>query len=268
MIQASFSCLKGLGTSVEARLWQLGCLSWDQFAFLPPKTLSPAKEQQVWEEIRQAQYALDAQWADYFIHRFPKADKIRVLKEFQHKTAYVDIETTGLGRKDTITTIAVLTHDQLRILVKGFNRKELPCLLKDTKLLVTFNGTRFDLPFLRRHFNIDLTIPHLDLYPILSHMGYKGGQKRCEDAMGIRRVHSRGLDGAHAPQLWDQWQHHKDTNALKELIRYNAEDALMLEQLAVRAYNKAMAHFPVGIRLKSSHQKWPMDAVENFCNAL
>ena len=268
MIQASFSCFKGLGTSAEAKLWQYGCLSWNRLSFLPPKTLSESKLKQVKLEIIQARTALDAGWADYFLNRFQGSDKIRVFKEFQHQTAFIDIETTGLDRRDTITTIAVMTHGTLRVLVNGFDLDQFPRLLKDVKLLITFNGARFDLPFLRRHFNIDLGIPHLDLMLVLADLGYKGGQKKCETAMGLTRTCVPEQSGMHAPELWNRWQTTRNFNYLKKLIIYNAEDVFMLEKLAILAYKRTMSLMPVRVHLQSSQDSTDMNVNKIYSVAL
>ena len=48
-------------------------------------------------------------------------------------------------------------------------------------LVVTFNGTSFDLPFIRRAFpNISLPAVHIDLRFVMRRLGYRGGLKKIE----------------------------------------------------------------------------------------
>ena len=50
--------------------------------------------------------------------------------------------------------------------------------LKKYKLIVTFNGSVFDLPLLKRHFSdIIPDIPHIDLRFLCAKLGLKGSLK-------------------------------------------------------------------------------------------
>jgi len=252
MLTSSFSCFTGLSSASEQKLWELGCLAWDQFEYLPEKTFSPQKMNDVRLQIDQATIALKAGMPDYFLNRFANPDKIRVLKKFQKESAVIDIETTGLTQDSEITSIAVLKHGKIFMYVKDINLSNFLESLKDINLIITFNGTRFDLPFIKKFFNIDLPIPHLDLLPVLKQLGYVGGQKQCEAALGLGRSLSTGLDGRDAVSLWKSWQRHQIQSDLKHLIFYNAEDVFMLEKLAVQSYNLAMKKFPISLRIKTS----------------
>ena len=252
MITASFSCFKGLSNSAEQKIWQLGCLSWDRVSFLPYGTFSKKKTEIITLEIKKAQKALQAGLVDYFLNRFKSADKVRVLAEFQEQTAVLDIETTGLSRKDAVTTIAILKNGLIHVFINGIDFEDFFMMLKDVKLLITFNGSRFDLPFLRRLFPIDLNIPHLDMMLVLNGLGFKGGQKKCEVLARIKRKYSQGVSGDNAVFLWNRWKNVNDFNALKQLVLYNAEDVFMLEKLAVKAYNLVMKTYPMQVSLKSS----------------
>ena len=252
MLTASFACFKGLSISSEQKIWELGCHSWDHFDHLPKKTFSAHKMLTVHSEIKQAQIALKARMADYFLNRFKNPDKIRVLSEFQNQSAVIDIETTGLTAKDEITTIAVLKNGVIFLFVKDINLDDFLESIQDVKLLITFNGTRFDLPFIKKFFTIDLTIPHLDIMPVLKQLGYVGGQKRCEELLHLKRLYSDGMGGTDAIFLWKDWQQNRNRGALNQLMLYNADDVFMLEKLAIKSYNLVMKSFPLRLNLKSS----------------
>lgn len=214
--------------------------------------MSPGKTASIALEIKQAETALKADMADYFLNRFQGLDKIRVLHDFQAQAAVVDIETTGLNPNDVITSIAMLNNGKISLFVNGINLPDFLSALSTVKLLITFNGARFDLPFLRRHFLIDLGIPHLDLMPVLKQLGYSGGQKQCEKKAKLQRCHSDGMSGKDAVFLWNRWETQNHRESLNELMIYNAEDVFMLEKLAVKAYNLVMKTFPMHLSLESS----------------
>lgn len=251
MLTASFSCFKGLSISSERKIWELGCLSWEQFNYLPKSTFSAKKTAVVRSEIEQARIALKGGMVDYFLNRFTNPDKVRVLSEFQNRSAIIDIETTGLTSKDEITCIAVLKHGEISLFVKNINLSGFLETLQGVNLLITYNGTRFDIPFIRKSFGIDLAIPHLDLMPVLKQLGYAGGQKKCEELLRLKRTHSSGVRGEDAIFLWDGWQRYGNRADLDQLMLYNAEDVFMLEKLAVKSYNRVMRNSPLGSKLKS-----------------
>lgn len=260
MLKISFSCLKGFSDSAEQKIWQLGCLTWEHIAYLPSGTFSPDKTRSLATEINRAKIAYIAQLPDYFIHRFKHANKVRVFKDFQENSAVLDIETTGLGKKDIVTTIALLKKGIIHVFINGVDLDNFLFMLKDVRLLITFNGTRFDLPFLRKHFSIDLNMPHLDLMPVLNALGYRGGQKKCEETCLMRRTFSQCKSGKDAIRLWKEWESKKNRNALQNLAVYNAEDVFMIEKLAVMAYNRVMKIYPMEIFMTSS--------IKNQCLAL
>src|SRR3972149_2982460 len=73
-----------------------------------------------------------------------------------------------------------------RSYVKGVNLEDLPRALERPKVLVTFNGARFDLPFLRRAFpRMRLDQIHVDLLHPLRRLGYRGGLKAIARQGGI-----------------------------------------------------------------------------------
>ena len=88
---------------------------------------------------------------------------------------------------------------------------------------------------------------HIDLRYVLAGLGYRGGLKACEQAMGlIRPKELKEVDGFLAVLLWQE--HLNGTpNALESLLCYNAYDAINLRWLLQRAYNLAVAGIPLEI---------------------
>src|SRR5947207_3465308 len=109
--------------------------------------------------------------------------------------------------------------------------------LRPAMLLVTFNGSRFDLPFLRKAFpRFGLDLIHMDLLHPLRRLGFAGGLKSIEEEMGISRSdETTGLRGIDAIRLWHAYER-GDDDALDLLLAYNMEDVVNLEPLAEFTY--------------------------------
>lgn len=249
MLKATFQCFRGIGPTAEQKLWQRGCLCWRDFRNGGADFLSPRKRELVGEQLAAAESALAAGLADWFLNRLSGPAKLRLLHDFADRALFLDIETTGLEPfYDEVTTVATWRNGIGQCFVRGFNLELLLPELATAELLVTFNGSRFDLPFLRQEFGIDLMQPHLDLmYPMRS-LGYRGGLKVCERQLGFRRTHSEGADGMEAVRLWYAWRRRRNTDALRRLIAYNLEDTYCLAWLAARLSGHAMSDYPLTCR--------------------
>ncbi len=245
MLNVCFSIFDGLSTSAEQRLWERGILTWAHFFTAAPVPLSARKAAHVADQIPGAEAALAAGLADWFLNRLSGMSRVRVYPHFRDAIRYLDIETTGLGPDAVITSIAVYDGRRLNVFVQGVNLHDFPRALAGAKLLVTFNGARFDLPILRRSFRLDLAMPHLDLLPVTKAFGYHGGLKARERQMGIKRQLDGDIDGKAAVDLWYRYADHRDMNALARLAAYNCEDVISLESILVRLYNHEMAAHPL-----------------------
>lgn len=245
MLTATFSVFKGLSPQSEMKLWQRGLLSWKEFQCNREHVpFSPNKTASVLQQIKEAEVALESGLSDWFLKRLVSADKPRIYPHFRNHIRYIDIETTGCSRDSEITSIAVYDGSALQVFVKGFNLHCFPKVLTDAKILVTFNGARFDLPFIRKHFGLDLAYSHIDLLGVTRAYGYSGGLKACEKKMGIDRGTLAGTDGLEAVRLWWHFSHYHDFKALRKLVAYNCMDVLTLETILIRLYNESMRLWP------------------------
>jgi len=148
------------------------------------------------------------------------------------------------GDQDCITTIALYDGNNVRCYIHGENLLDFRDDIEAYRLLVTFNGKTFDVPFLRRYLGMAMDMPHIDLRYLLRTLGYRGGLKACEKQMGLDRGDLEGIDGYCAVLLWHEYVNHDDERALETLLAYNIEDVLNLETLMVRAYNLKVAETP------------------------
>ena len=248
MLRHSFVHLPGIGEKTERSLWQKGIHSWDIFLDEYGRSVSPfgmKKHEVLSGHIERCRERLDALDAGYFAGIMPPSLLWRLFADFRASTAYVDIETTGLGGpNDYITTAAI--HDGTRVFhyIHGENLDSFASDLMKYKLLVTYNGTCFDLPFIRNYFGIPVDNAHIDLRYLLANLGYRGGLKGCEKSLGLDRGELDGVDGYFAVLLWDEYRKRGEEKALETLLAYNMADAVNLENLMVQAFNMKVGNTP------------------------
>ena len=134
-----------------------------------------------------------------------------------------------------------------------------PEALARYRVLVTYNGSTFDLPFLEREFGIRLNQAHIDLRYVLKSLGLGGGLKNCERCLGIQRQGMENIDGSMAVLLWRDYRRRGDPRALETLLAYNVQDTLNLETLMVEAYNRKLESTPFA----ASHRLPPAQTPSN-----
>jgi uncharacterized protein YprB with RNaseH-like and TPR domain len=106
-------------------------------------------------------------------------------------------------------------------------------------LLITFNGCRFDLPFIAGFFpNLRFRQAHIDLLHVARRLGYRGGLKRIEPLFGIfRDSEIREMSGYAAVVLWHE--HLRGSpDALPTLLKYNEADVVNLKTIMETAWER------------------------------
>ena len=132
-----------------------------------------------------------------------------------------------------MTVIGALGDGKLALFIKGINLDEFPAYVARFPLLVSYNGSQFDVPFLRAHFPAPGSTRRTSTSASSSaSLGYKGGLKAVEGRLGLRRDPSiQGVDGFEAVRLWHRYRR-GDRSALEKMILYNVTDVANLVELA------------------------------------
>ena len=117
--------------------------------------------------------------------------------------------------------------------------------LQELKLIVSFNGTSFDVPVVMQNFRIhEFPVPHLDLRWICYHEGIRGGLKEIEKILNIKRpADLSGVDGMEAVLLWERWVRLNEQSSLEKLIKYCSADVLSLVKLSEKILSKKLKNF-------------------------
>lgn len=155
--------------------------------------------------------------------------------------AYLDIETTGCSRYShdlTVIGIAIERQDTMEVvqLVGGdITDTALLNALVGVETLYTYNGHRFDLPFIRHILGVNLEsqIRCRDLMIDCWKHKLKGGLKAVEQKLGIDRQ-SKGIDGWMAVRLWWDYVNNHNAAALQTLLAYNRDDIINLKTLRLK----------------------------------
>jgi len=234
MLRHTFLHLPGIGPVRERTLWQEGILDWIGFLMAAEEVrLSSGVCQTAVPLVRGSLDALTAGDVEFFQDRLPRGESWRLYTEFADRALFLDIETTGLSADyNAVTVIGALGGGRLALFVKGVNLDRFPAYVAQFPLLVTFNGSQFDVPFLRADFpKARLDQAHIDLRFSLASLGYRGGLKAVERTLGLRRDPAiQGVDGFEAVHLWHCYRR-GDHQALRKLILYNLTDVVNMVEL-------------------------------------
>jgi hypothetical protein len=223
-----------IGATVEKKIWSNGIKTWEEFmqghdCLLIP----PSKKDMIMTGIRDSVERLECRDFEFFAKSLPTSEHWRAFREFSDRVAYVDIETTGLSPGSSyITVVGIYDGKEARTFVKGIDLDDIVDIFPKYEYLVTFNGARFDLPFIKREFpEIEFNQLHADLMYPLRRIKLTGGLKKIECELGISRADETvGISGFDAVRLWHQYER-GDEDALDLLLKYNREDIVNLKTI-------------------------------------
>jgi uncharacterized protein YprB with RNaseH-like and TPR domain len=234
-LENTYIGVDGVGGATERNLWESGALTWSAF----DRTLcGPTIADRIESFIERARPRLEAGDSAFFERVLPSSERWRLHENFREEACFFAIEPTGLSQaRDTVTCVSTHRGGDTTTLVRGddLTRENIAELL-DAPLLVTFNGARFDVPFLETSFDLDIDRPHLDLMYPCKRVGLTGGLKAIEPELGIERDRP-DISGEDAVRLWREHERGVD-GALETLVSYNREDAVHLRTVADRTVER------------------------------
>ena len=234
MLPRTFLFLPGIGPVREASLWRRGVSSWADYRRMgrvPGIRPHIKARHDAVLEVAESSFPKDP---SFFARVLPHAEHWRAYGAFAAGAAYLDIETTG-DRQNLVTVVGVRRMGQSRAFVRGkdYTPEAVSDYLEGATAIVTFNGASFDVPVLASEGVRIPRVPHVDLRVVFTRLGYAGGLKKIEEAIGLARGGAvRGLSGYDAVKLWTKWEARADEDALRTLVAYNVADFENLEPLA------------------------------------
>lgn len=236
MLTNSYIHIPYVGYITERKIWEAGIKDWYNFN-VNKLDLPNYRKEHIKKFVDLSIACLKKGNYRFFSSYMPKHEQWRCLSDFS-KVAYLDIETTGLDRiNDDITLIGVFDGKKVKSFVKGKDFLSFRKYISSFPVIVTFNGSLFDLPFLSQKFGMKFDQLHIDLRFAFYKLGIRGGLKRIEKRFQLKRSEeTEGLNGLDAIRLWYKYVN-GDNGALELLKEYNAEDIVGLKVLANKVYN-------------------------------
>ncbi len=227
MIRKSFSFLPGIGKKKEIHIINQGITSWTKF-LNTENIVGISKKRKLFynQKIKQAEKALYSFDSSYF-NNFK--EKWKLYNFFKDEALFLDIE----ANKD-ITVIGISDGVESKTFVDNINlgRKNLQKEIDKYKIIITFNGSSYDLPILKKKLNIKINIPHIDLRHLCAGCGLNGGLKEIEKKLGIKRRNIiSNMKNGDPSTLFRMYKGSGNPYYLNLLIEYNEEDTINMKRI-------------------------------------
>ncbi|MGC8663859.1 MAG: ribonuclease H-like domain-containing protein [Thermoplasmata archaeon] len=238
MLEETFTLFSGISEKKEKWLKKNGINSWEDLILSGNKILNDKEFKKIKKEIKAAKKHLLSRDIKYFTRKLDSKNSWILYENFKESACFLDIETTGLDEDSELTILGISNYERkYRVFVNGinFNPKKISKFLKKFKILITFYGSRFDVPYIIRRYpelsEVLNKMAHIDLCFLGHRVGFKGGLKKIEKQIGIfRNIDIDGLTGFDAVRLWNKYIE-GDKDALITLIKYNRSDVVNLIDL-------------------------------------
>lgn len=236
MIRQSYIFLEKINSKTEKNIWKQGIKDWEDFLNSEKiKGIGEKRKLYYNRRLLEARNALYNFNSSYFIDKLPPKEMWRLYDFFRDDTIFLDIETSGVTKHDDVTVIGLFDGFDTKIMIKNINLgyKLLKKELKNYKLIVTFNGSSFDIPFIKKRYpDLLPNIPHFDIHSVCHRVGLTGGLKEIEKKFGIKRNPIvEKMYGGDPLRLWKIYRATGDDYYLKLLIEYNEEDVINLKKI-------------------------------------
>lgn len=235
MIRNSFIFLEKISNKKENKIWNSGVKNWHDFLKKERIEGIPKEKKEYYNRrMKEAQKFLLEESPAYFVNKLPKKEMWRLYDYFKDDCCFLDIEVDSYGK---IMIAGISDYYNTRTFVKGVNLEKniLEKELSKYKVVVTFNGSSFDLPKLRKELGVKMGMPHIDLKPLCVNLGLKGGLKEVERILDLKRPpHLQG----NPVDLWKAFHASGDREYLELLIEYNKEDVENLKWIMNLVYKK------------------------------
>ncbi|MBN2459368.1 ribonuclease H-like domain-containing protein [Candidatus Woesearchaeota archaeon] len=162
----------------------------------------------------------------------------KLYQQYKHQALCIDVEATYWN--GPISVIGAYRPKDGEIdytaYVRGesLTRENLMQAFSKCKLLITFNGMKYDVPEIEKQFPrvLPKNIPVIDLYLIAKQLNLDTGLMVLENTFKILR--KKEVEGKKhiSTKMWKKYEQKKDKRALNTLIEHNRQDTINLYPLA------------------------------------
>lgn len=232
ILDQSLCMLQGVSPEAEIRLRRAGVMTCAQLAAEAERYFSASHAQRIRTSYEEWQMARAHGLVDWEISHLPSGHRVRALWDYWNDVLFYDIETDGTMAASNITCISTLRNGRTCSFWRGHNLPEFLSEWAAAKILVSFNGKRFDTPIVCKTFGLTAVPAQIDLMNEAAHYGYRGGLKMVEKSFGFVRKEVGCTDGKDAIRLWNEYSETHSKKTLSELLEYNQADVASLVPLA------------------------------------
>ncbi len=239
MLQSTFQFLPNITATKEKQLWKQNIKTWDEF--MKAKTIKGLTTEQKREcdlILQQAKYAILEDKPSFFT-KLPQKEMWRLYQSFKNKLRFLDIEIINKQREILVVSIADGFETKSFVRNHSLTPENLKKELEQDIILVTFNGSSFDLPILERYCKTAFALPHIDLKHLCIKLGFKGGLKEVEKQLNIQRP--QHLYG-NPSEVYRTFMASQDKEYLELIVQYNEEDTINLKPVLEKVYPQALKH--------------------------
>jgi hypothetical protein len=242
MIRSSFCFLERIGIGKEKKLWAQGITDWDKFLNSSRiKGIAQHRKKYYDRKIIEARKELYSLNSSYFC-LMPRAEQWRLYDFFKEESVYMDIEVDNINSNGDVLLVGLSDGISTKTMIRGINLdfRVLQKELKNYKMIVTFNGSIFDLPFMKKRYpGLVPLLPQFDLRFACQKLGLTGGLKEVEKKLGIKRNKVvEEIYGGDPLLLWKRFLATGDDYYMKLLVEYNEEDVFNLKKIADYCYRE------------------------------
>jgi uncharacterized protein YprB with RNaseH-like and TPR domain len=245
MIKNSFIFLPKIRSAKEKSIWAQGIKDWDEFIAKDRiKGISSRIKQEYSRLLAEAKKALYEDDSSYFCDTLPTTETWRLYDFFMDEAIFLDIETSSATSQNSyLTVIGLFDGIDTKTMIRDVNldTAALKRELAKYRLIITFNGSTFDIPYLNKKFpGLIPDVPFIDLRHLCSRVGLKGGLKDIERQLGIARpnIIIERMYGGDPFKLWRMFKGSGDDYYLKLLVEYNEEDVINLKKITEHSIMK------------------------------
>jgi uncharacterized protein len=246
MIKNTFQVFKGITQRKEKELWNTGIKTWDDFLQKDKiKGISYESKYQLELQIKKCSLKLKENDDSFFLNLLPIKLHYRYYPMIKNELLFVDIESYGHKRRNEITIIGIGNGEDIN-LIRGdkTDSSQIKKIFQNNKGIVTYNGRSYDIPILKKRYNIDFSNKFIiDLKHLMNELGYKGGLKVIEEELKIERKLSHKIMNGDPINLWKAYKATEDSHFIELLAEYVEADVRSLPILLDYAYNKYYDEF-------------------------
>ena len=232
ILDQSLCLLQGVSPEAEIRLHNAGVVTCEQLAKEADRYFSARHAQRIRDAYSEWLVARKHGLVDWMVSHLPVGHRVRALRQFWDDALFYDIETDGTTSSSCITCVSIYRAGRLRSFWRGHNLQEFLAEWAEARLLVSFNGKRFDTPITCKNFGLTRIAAQVDLMDEAGHYGYHGGLKAIEKKLGFMRKCTDCVDGRDAVALWASYVKNQSEDILQRILAYNQDDVMSLVSVA------------------------------------